>query len=299
MMEQKEKNSKDYLRLHVGILLAGATGVFGRLISLSELPLVWYRMILAAVVLALVLRMSHRLSVPSRAHLVKIAGCGVLLAIHWVLFYASIKVANVSIAVVCIALNGFFTAIIEPLVGHRRISSREMLLSLITLAGILLIFGLDTQHRLGIVIGTVSSLFYTLFSITSKRVQKQTGRASSTMLLYELLAGWGLLTVALPVYSWLVPTAVLLPQDWDWFSILVFASVFTIGPFLTQLQALRTISAFTVNLSYNLEPIYSIVLAMMIFNEGQELNFAFWLGVLMIILSVVLQTALSRGAKSM
>ena len=105
-MEQKEKNSKDYLRLHVGILLAGATGVFGRLISLSELPLVWYRMILAAVVLALVQRMSHRLSVPNRAHLVKIAGCGVLLAIHWVLFYASIKVANVSIAVVCIALNG-------------------------------------------------------------------------------------------------------------------------------------------------------------------------------------------------
>lgn len=297
-MEQKEKNSNDYLRLHIGILLAGATGVFGRLISLSELPLVWYRMILAAAVLALVLRMSHSLSVPSRAHLVKIAGCGVLLAIHWVLFYASIKAANVSIAVVCIALNGFFTAIIEPLVGHRRISGREMLLSFITLAGILLIFGLDTQHRLGIVIGTVSSLFYTLFSIASKRVQKQTGRASSTMLLYELLSGWGLLTIVLPVYSWLVPTAVLLPQGWDWFSILVFASVFTIGPFLTQLQALRTISAFTVNLSYNLEPIYSIVLAMMIFNEGQELNFAFWLGVLMIILSVVLQTILSKGSKS-
>lgn len=287
-------NTKDYLRLHTGILLAGATGIFGRLISLSELPLVWYRMIIAAAVLAVVLRLSHKVSVPSKAHLFRIAGCGVLLAIHWVLFYASIKASNVSIAVVCIALNGFFTAIIEPLTGHRKMSGRELLLSMITLAGILLIFGLDTRHRAGIIIGTFSSLFYTLFSITSKRVQSCTKRSSSTMLLYELLAGWGFLTLVLPFYSLLYPSSPLLPMGVDWVNILVFASVFTIGPFLTQLQALRTISAFTVNLSYNLEPIYSIVLAMFIFNEGQELNASFWIGVLMIILSVVLQTIMSK-----
>lgn len=287
-------SSNDYLRLHVGILLAGATGVFGRLISLAELPLVWYRMIIAAAVLALVLRLSHKVCVPSREHLARIGGCGVLLAIHWVLFYASIKASNVSIAVVCIALNGFFTAILEPLVGHRRVSWRELLLSMITLAGILLIFGLDTRHRTGIVIGTFSSLFYTLFSIASKRVQQSTGHSSSTMLLYELLTGWGMLTFVLPFYAFLYPSASLLPSGCDWAFIPVFASVFTIGPFLTQLQALRTISAFTVNLSYNLEPIYSIMLAMILFNEGQELNFSFWIGVFMIVLSVVLQTIVSR-----
>lgn len=287
-------NAHNYLRLHTGILLAGATGIFGRLISLGELPLVWYRMIIAAGVLALVLKMSHRISVPGKAHIVRIGGCGVLLAIHWVLFYASIKASNVSIAVVCIALNGFFTAIIEPLTCHRRLSWRELLLSLVTLAGILLIFGLDTRHRTGIIIGTFSSLFYTLFSVTSKKVQQDTGRSSSTMLLYELLIGWGALTLALPVYAFIVPAAPLLPCGWDWAFILVFASVFTIGPFLTQLQALRTISAFTVNLSYNLEPLYSIALAMLIFNEGKELNTSFWGGVLLIILSVVLQTVWGR-----
>lgn len=114
------------------------------------------------------------------------------------------------------------------------------------------------------------------------------------MLLYELLAGWGALTIVLPLYVWFYPTAALLPAGVDWIYIPVFASVFTIGPFLTQLQALRTISAFTVNLSYNLEPLYSIVLAMMLFDEGQELNASFWVGVFLIILSVVLQTIVSR-----
>ncbi len=293
----QQDNTNDYLRLHIGILLAGATGIFGRLISLAELPLVWYRMIIAAVVLTVVLCVNHRVDVPRRGHLIRIAGCGVLLAVHWVLFYASIKASNVSIAVVCIALNGFFTAIVEPFTSHQRVSPRELLLSMITLAGILLIFGLDTHHRIGIIIGTCSSLFYTLFSITSKRVQRTTGRSSSTMLLYELLSGWGFLTFVLPAYFYLYPSVTLLPMGKDWLYIPVFASIFTIGPFLTQLQALRTISAFTVNLSYNLEPIYSIILAMIFFNEGQELNTSFWIGVLMIILSVVLQTIVSGKRK--
>lgn len=152
----QNKNSNAYLRLHTGILLAGATGVFGRLISLAELPLVWYRMIIAAVVLWLVLRLNRKIHMPGRRELLRIAGCGCLLAIHWVLFYASIKSSNVSIAVVCIALNGFFTAIIEPLFGHKRVSAREIFLSMITLLGILLIFGLETKYRLGIIIGTFS-----------------------------------------------------------------------------------------------------------------------------------------------
>lgn len=254
-------------------------------------------MIIAAMVLWGVLRMSHAVSLPPRRHLLRMSGCGMLLAIHWVLFYASIKASNVSIAVVCIALNGFFTALLEPLIIHRRFSWRELLLSLITLAGIMLIFGLDTRHRTGIIIGTFSSLFYTLFSIASKQVQQRDRYSSSTMLLYELLAGWLLLTLAMPVYALAWPEAHILPHGIDWALLLVFASVFTIGPFLTQLQALRTISAFTVNLSYNLEPIYSIVLAMIIFNEGQELNASFWIGVGLIILSVVLQTAHSKWQK--
>lgn len=280
------KPAHAYLRLHTGILLAGATGVFGRLISLAELPLVWYRMIIATGVLAAVLAVGGRLHRPTFREAWRIGCCGTLLAIHWVLFYGSIKAANVSVGVVCFALNGFFTALLEPMASGKRFSLRDLLLGLITLGGIVLIFGLNMQFRTGIVIGTFSSLFYTLFAIASKRVQSATGVESSAMLLYELLTGWCVLSLAMPFYAMLYPSVSLIPEGSDWLFITLFASVFTIGPFLTQLQALRTLSAFTVNLSYNLEPLYSIALAMLLFNEAQELNLSFWMGVSMIVAAV-------------
>ena len=280
------KPAHAYLRLHTGILLAGATGVFGRLISLAELPLVWYRMIIATGVLAAVLAVGGRLHRPTFREAWRIGCCGTLLAIHWVLFYGSIKAANVSVGVVCFALNGFFTALLEPMASGKRFSLRDLLLGLITLGGIVLIFGLNMQFRTGIVIGTFSSLFYTLFAIASKRVQSATGVESSAMLLYELLTGWCVLSLAMPIYAMLYPSVSLMPEGSDWLFITLFASVFTIGPFLTQLQALRTLSAFTVNLSYNLEPLYSIALAMLLFNEAQELNLSFWMGVSMIVAAV-------------
>lgn len=280
------KPAHAYLRLHTGILLAGATGVFGRLISLAELPLVWYRMIIATGVLAAVLAVGGRLHRPTFREAWRIGCCGTLLAIHWVLFYGSIKAANVSVGVVCFALNGFFTALLEPMASGKRFSLRDLLLGLITLGGIVLIFGLNMQFRTGIVIGTFSSLFYTLFAIASRRVQSATGVESSAMLLYELLTGWCVLSLAMPFYAMLYPSVSLMPEGSDWLFITLFASVFTIGPFLTQLQALRTLSAFTVNLSYNLEPLYSIALAMLLFNEAQELNLSFWMGVSMIVAAV-------------
>lgn len=285
---------KAYLRLHFGILLAGATGIFGRLISLSELPLVWFRVLIAAASMALVMALSKTLKkIPSK-DIIPIGGCGILLAVHWVCFYASIKFANVSIAVVCIALDGFFTAILESMIYRRKPSWIEILLSMITVVGILLIFGIDPRYRLGIAFGAVASLVYALFSICSKQVQAQTSHRSSTMLLYELISGGLVLTLILPLYAKLFPEASLVPSTADWIMLPIFGSIFTVGPFLLQLQALRYISAFTVNLSYNLEPIYSIVLAMIIFDEANELDRSFWMGVLLIIMSVVLQTVYSK-----
>lgn len=285
---------KAYLRLHFGILLAGATGIFGRLISLSELPLVWFRVLIAAASMALVMALSKSLKkIPSK-DIMPIGGCGILLAVHWVCFYASIKFANVSIAVVCIALDGFFTAILESLIYRRKPSWIEILLSMITVVGILLIFGIDPRYRLGIAFGAVASLVYALFSICSKQVQAQTSHRSSTMLLYELISGGIVFTLVLPLYAKLFPEASLVPSTADWIMLPIFGSIFTVGPFLLQLQALRYISAFTVNLSYNLEPIYSIVLAMIIFDEANELDRSFWMGVLLIIMSVVLQTVYSK-----
>lgn len=288
-----------YIRLHLGILLAGGTGLFGRLISIGELPLVCIRVIIASIILAAILGAQKHLHKLSWSHLWKIMGCGVLLSVHWVFYYGSIKAANVSIGAVCFALVGFFTAIIEPILERRKPSWMELMLSLLTVLGIALIFGLDAQHRLGIGIGVLSSFIYTFFSIFSKKVQAETGHKSSTMLLYEMTGGAIVLTLLTPLYSIIFPEVDIIPTWSDCGYLLLFASVFTIAPFLLQLQALRHISAFTVNLSYNLEPVYTILLAMVIFNEAGELNHSFWIGIALIVMSVVMQTVLSRKKKKL
>ena len=286
-----------YIRLHAAILLAGATGLFGRLVTIGELPLVCIRVILAALILGAIMATQRHLHRIPWAHLWKIMGCGILLSVHWVFYYGSIKAANVSIGAVCFALVGFFTAIIEPLLEHRRPSYKELLLSILTVVGIGLIFGLDARYRLGIAIGIVSSLLYTFFSIFSKKTQAATGHSSSTMLFYEMTGGAVVLILLTPLYSWLFPSAGIMPSWSDAGYLLLFAAAFTIVPFLLQLQALRSISAFTVNLSYNLEPVYTILLAMIIFHEAGELNHSFWLGIALIIFSVVLQTISSMYKK--
>jgi len=281
---------ESYIRLHLAILLAGGTGLFGKFISLSEIPLVLYRVWFAVFILFLILLFSRKIHNIELRSFLKIFGCGMLLAIHWVFFYGSIKAANVSIGVVCFATVGFFTALFEPLINLHKPSWRDLAFSLLTILGILLIFQLDIRYRFGIVLGTVSSIVYAFFSIFSKHVQESTGKSSSTMLLYELLGGGILLLIVLPIYMYFNSDLKVVPSNNDFFLLLLFASVFTIGPFLLQLQALRRISAFTVNLSYNLEPVYSILFAMILLNEARDLNFSFWMGLCLIILSVFLQT---------
>ncbi|MBC8601410.1 EamA family transporter [Parabacteroides acidifaciens] len=277
-----------FIKLHISILLAGFTGLFGKLVTLNEGLLVWYRMLLAAVMLFLILWGSGKLKrVPFR-EVLKIAGTGLLLGLHWVFFYGSIKAANVSIGVVCFSLVGFFTALLEPLIIRRRLSIKEILFSLVAVCGIVLIFQFDTRYRTGIIIGVVSSALAALFTITNKKVGVR--HSSSMMLLYEMIGGFLGLTCLLPFYLHLFPVETILPGMINFLYLLLLALVCTIGLYLLQIQVLKQVSAFTVNLSYNLEPVYSIILAMLFFGEAKELSFAFYAGLGLILLSVLLQT---------
>lgn len=301
------KDKQDaFIRLHLAVLIAGGTGLFGRLITIGELPLVAFRVVLGAAILWAVIVYRKKVNGVGKSEMrlrdfatlrpiLQIMACGVLLSVHWVFYYGSIKAANVSIGAVCFALVGFFTAIVEPLVGRHRPSWRELLLGAFSVVGIGLIFGLDPRYRLGIALGIVSSILYTLFSVACKRVQGASGVSSSTMLLYEMIGGGIVLTLATPLYACAFPDVAIIPTSRDVVMLLLFASVFTIAPFLLQLQALRHISAFTVNLTYNLEPVYTILLAMIIFGEAGELNFSFYLGIAFIISSVLLQTKTSKN----
>lgn len=292
------KETKTLVILHTAVFLAGWTGILGRLISLGGLPLVWYRILVSVPVLAGVLALMRRLHrIPASAFW-KIAGCGGILAFHWVAFYASIQASNVSIGVACIATSCFFTTLLDPLINRKRISWAEVLISFIAIAGVLLIFSLDIRYRVGIALGLLSAALYSLFSILNINTAKVTGEDSATMLLYELIGGVLVLTMIVPLYLKFYPGAVITPAGNDILWIVLLGSVFTVLPFLFQLQAMRSLSAFTVNLAYNLEPVYSIAFAAVLFGEFREVGPSFWLGIALIILSVFIQTRRVRQRTS-
>lgn len=278
-----------FIKLHVSVLIAGATGIFGRLISLNEGLLVWYRMLFATVMFFLLLWMLGKLKRVSFRDVCKIGSVGMLLAIHWLFFYGSIKASNVSIGVVCLSLMSFFTALFEPLINRHRISLGEIACSLIGVLGIILIFHFDTRYRLGIGMGILSSALASLFTICNKKVS--VGYTSSTMLMYEMGGGFLGLSCLLPLYLSFFPVASILPSLTDLIYLLLFASVCTVLLYILQIQVLKKISAFTFNLTYNLEPIYSIIAAMFLFHEAKELNASFYVGLGLILFSVLLHSA--------
>jgi len=290
MLKREEKKVHTLILLHLAVFLAGWTGIFGRLISLSGLPLVWHRMIVSIVTLALALLFMRRLHIPRWKHLVRIFGCGCILATHWVAFYASIQASNVSVGVACIATTSFFTALLNVFFNRKEASWKEFLISFISIVGVMLIFSLDVRYRLGIALGLLCSLAYAVFALTHIRTAEKVGEDSATMLLYELVGGFFFLTLCVPVFLKLMPNDAILPTKADVIWLILLGSIFTVLPFLLQLHAFRRVSAFTVNLVYNLEPVYSIAFAAIIFNELQELNWSFWLGIALIVASVVIQT---------
>lgn len=279
-----------FIKLHISVLLAGFTGIFGKLVGLHELPLTWYRIVFAVMILFAFLKIEKKLRKVTFRNFLQLAGVGLFLGLHWVFFYGSIKAANISIGVVCFSLVGFFTAFLEPLINRHALHVKEIIFSLLTLVGIALIFHFDTQYRFGIILGVISSVFAALFTITNKKVGKATGYPTSTLLLYEIIGGAIGLTAILPFYLSMNTEISITPSFADLMWLLLLSSACTIVLYLLQIQALKKVSAFTVNLTNNLEPIYSIVIAMLFFNEAKELSGSFFMGLGLIFLSVVLQT---------
>jgi len=278
---------KGFIQLHLSVLLAGFTGLFGKLITLNEVDIVWYRMLFTTAILLVFTGLPK----VTLRKFIQLSGCGALLGLHWMLFYGSIKASNVSIGVICFSLVGFFTAICEPLILKRRFSWMELLLSCITVAGVMCIFSFDTRYRYGIMIGIVSSLVCALYVIYNKKAS--VGVRSRDVLMSQMSGGLIVVSCIIPLYLMVFPSSqavVVIPEGSNLWFMLCHALFCTVGMYLLQIQALKRLSAFTVNLSYNLEPCYTIILAFLIFGEGREVNFSFYLGITLIVLSVLLQT---------
>lgn len=278
---------KAFIQLHIAVFLAGFTAILGKLILLNEGLLVWYRLLITVIVLAGWMLYKNTLQKISGSDLLKVAGVGLIIALHWVAFYGSIKYSNVSVALVCFSATGFFTALLEPLLLQKKMVWVELLFGLMAIAGIYIIFDFHPQYKMGILFGIIAAVGSALFPIFNKQLLHRF--TPKTLALYELAGGLFLLSLLLPIYLHYFPATYYLPalQDWAW--LIILAVLCTVISFDLQLNALKKISAFTANLSYNLEPVYGIILAFIFFAENKKLHPGFFLGLACILLAILLQ----------
>ncbi|MBE6423654.1 DMT family transporter [Succinivibrio dextrinosolvens] len=280
-----------FLKLHLSVFIAGFTGLFGRLVSLDAFWIVFFRMLLGGVVLAAFLIVFRKLRWLGFKGTISCMIAGAILCAHLILFYLAIKLSNVSIGVVCVSTIGFFVALIEPFIVKTKFSFTDVVYSLLAILGVLVIFGFDSRYRLGISVGIACAVFSAIYSIYNKRIALKYDNYS--LISWQLLGGTMFMAMLLPFYYMIEGQWSLHFSFSDAFYLLLAGVICTAGLYYLQLQVLQTLSAFTVMLSYNLEPVYSIILAMILFDEASELNASFYVGILVIIISVALKTTKS------
>ena len=277
---------KAYIQLHLSIFLWGFTGIFGRAIDLSEGVLVWYRLfITVSILLLLAWRNKNILKVRGKPFY-RMSYIGFIVAIHWLFFYGAIKYSNASIGLSCLSTISVFTCLLDPIINKKKIHFGEMALALFSAFGMLLIFQVQEFQRTGIILGLIAAFMSSYFTILNKKLSDQF--PSETITIYELGSGLFWLTLLMPIYLWLFPTNHLVPAGKDWLLLPVFCVFCTVIPFNLSLKALKKLSAYTSNLSINLEPVYGILLAFVFYHEQKELKPGFYAGTAIILMAVIL-----------
>lgn len=290
--------TKAQWQIHFCVVLWGFTAILGKLITLPALPLVWWRMLIVVAALALVPRVWRGLRAMPARLLWSYAGIGVLVSLHWLTFYGAIKLSNASVAATCIALATVFTAMVEPWLARTRFSRRDLGLGIAVLPGVALVVGgVPHEMRIGIAVGALSALLVALFGSLNKRLVERGDPLTVTAL--ELGAGTLALTLLAPLMPLIFPAfagdLLVLPGARDAALLLVLSLVCTLLPFALSLVALRHMSAFAAQLAVNLEPVYAIVLAIVLLGEQRQLTPVFYVGVAIILAAVIVYPLLSRS----
>jgi drug/metabolite transporter (DMT)-like permease len=279
---------KALLQIHFCVLLWGFTAILGKLISLPALELVWWRMLIVVVVLLAWAPLWRQLRAADPHMLAVFAGIGVVVALHWLTFYGSIKLSNASVAASCMAVGPLFLAVIEPWVVRRPFEARELAVGLIALPGVALVVGgTPPGMQLGLAVGVLSALLVAIFGALNKR---HVERASPLLVTcVELAAGTAFLTLVALAWQGEGPWHAV-PTARDAWLLAALSIGCTLLPFALALRALRHISAFTAQLVVSLEPVYAIVLAIVLLGEQRELTPTFYLGVALILAAVFAHT---------
>ncbi|MGI9531598.1 DMT family transporter [Lutimonas sp.] len=284
-MSKPSNKLKNQLHLHFIVFIWGFTAILGALISIEATPLVWYRVLLASLALFIFLKIRRISFNENGSDLIKLFFGGVLVALHWVTFFHAIKISTISTTLITLSSSAFFVVIIKPFFEKKRLEVYELLLAFLAMLGFVVIFYSETLYTKGILIALLSAFLVALFSVYNSRLIKS--YRGSKIAFYELFFAGLFLTVVLFAQNKLNLAYFKLSQS-DWFYLLILAIVCTAYPFVVATNLLKKMSPFTIVLTNNLEPVYGIVLALIIFGEKEQMSMQFYIGSLIIFSSVLL-----------
>lgn len=281
----QENKLKNYFLLHFIVFIWGFTAILGALISIDAIPLVWYRMSLSVVFLMLYFIIKKKYFYIDKKGLIKFLFTGIIISLHWVFFFKAIKVSNVSVALVTMSTGAFFTSLIEPIFFRRKIKPLEIFLGLLVITGLYIIFNFESQYRLGILYALIASFLGSLFAVLNGLFIKK--YKADTISLYQLFFGAIFISFYLLFTNSFSASFFILPNS-DWFYLLILSSICTAYAFVVSVKIMKHISPYTVMLTVNLEPIYAIILALIIFGDKEQMNSEFYIGAFIVLFVVLL-----------
>lgn len=282
---------KYHIWLHLTILIFGLTGVLGKLITIDSYLLVWYRLGIALLSLVAYFFFTKFSLKISKEELIKILLVGIIIAVHWVTFFEAIKQSNVSIALVCLSSSTLFTALLEPLYFKRKIKPYELIFGVLIIAGLYFIFSFEFEYLVGMILAVVSAALASWFTVLNGTLIKKTN--AKLISFYELLGAFIVVSIYLLVSGRGEPSSLALPfEDIKW--LVVLGTLCTAFAFIMSVEVMKKISPFTVTISVSLEPIYSIILALIIWPESETMSFGFYMGSIIVIATILLNAVLKK-----
>jgi drug/metabolite transporter (DMT)-like permease len=288
-----------YIKIHIAVLLFGFTAILGDLIQLPAVMIVWWRVLLTSFSLLFFIQFGKKLREIPLKQIRTYAIIGMIIGLHWICFYGSVKLSNASVCLICMSTTSLFTSLIEPILVRTKFNKFELMLSAMIIPGMLLIVNnIDLSYMAGVWVGLASALLAAIFSTLNKANIK--GADPYTISFIELSSAWGMISIML-MFLWISGNqpAVFLPAGInDWIFLITLALLCTTLAHVLSLQALKYLSAFASNLVINLEPVYGILLAIVILKEHKELNPMFYLGASIILLSVLSYPFLNKKFNS-
>ena len=285
--------NRNILILHFTVLIWGFTGVLGELISVSAMHLVWYRVLIAAISLWVYFLIAKKPILVSKSQLIQYLAVGMLVGLHWVLFFHAIKISTVSVTLVTLSSVTLFTAILEPVINRKKISIADILIGLVIIFGIYLIFKFEFQYFWGIVYGLSCAFCASIFSIFNARMVKKGSPTSITF--YEMIGAWIGVSMIMLI-SGQFDEQMILSQS-DLMYLLVLGVGCTAIAYVLGVAVMRELSAFTVALTTNMEPVYGIILALLIFGQKEAMSTGFYFGAIIVLVTVFIYPYLKTKLK--